>query len=331
MRSSLRTLAGVMGCGLLALSLGVATARAEFPERPITIVVPFPPGGMADLTARPLASAMEKKLGHPVVILNKPGASGAVGIQTAAHAKPDGYTLMVTLVSYSIIPEVDTLFNRKPVYTTDQFRPLALVAADPPVLVVSASSPWKTIQELIADAKAHPNTITYSHSGLYGPAHVPMNMFLKAAGIQMRELPAVGGGPAMTLVLGNNASMWAAPVSMSVPHVQSGKLRVLASWGKTRHPAFPDAPTLKELGYDVEFYVWSGLFAPKGVPDKTIDIIRKAVDDGVKSPAFKTAMENLRIPESYRDEAGFRAFLKEDSAMLAKAVRAIGKVDAAPK
>jgi tripartite-type tricarboxylate transporter receptor subunit TctC len=301
-----------------------ALAQETFPSRPVTLVVPFPPGGMADLSARPLGLALEKQLGQPVVVLNRPGASGATGIQYAAGQKPDGYTLMVTLVSFSTIPEVDAIFGRQPAYTRDQFEPIALLVADPPVLAVNASSPWKTLQELVDDAKAKPGTILYSHSGLYGPSHLPMEMFLHAAGIRMRQVPAVGGGPAMTMVLGGNAAMWASPPGMAVPHVEAGKLRVLAAWGAKRHPAFPDVPTLKELGYDVENYVWSGVFAPKGMPGPVMATLQKAIAAAVKAPEFVTAMEKIRVPIAYLDATEFKAFIDQDAKMLTEAIHKIG-------
>lgn len=315
------TICVLIGCVLFPLA---AFAQEAFPSRPITLVVPFPPGGMADLSARPLAVALEKQLKQPVVVLNRPGAAGATGIQYAATQKPDGYTLMVTLVSFSTIPEVDAIFGRKPAYTRDQFEPIALLAADPPVLAVAASTPWKTLKELVDDAKAKPGTILYSHSGLYGPSHLPMEMFLHAAGIKMRQVPAVGGGPAMTMVLGGNAHMWASPPGMAVPHVEAGKLRILASWGAKRHPAFPNVPTLKELGYDVENYVWSGMFAPKGVPAPIMATVRKAVAEAVKAPEFTTAMEKIRVPIAYLDAPEFNTFIEKDAKMLTEAIRKIG-------
>lgn len=304
-----------------------ASAQESFPTRPISIVVPFPPGGMADLSARPLAAAMEQVLKQPVVILNKPGASGAVGIQNTAHSKPDGHTVMVTLVSFSTIPEVDEMFGRKPAYSRDQFVPIALIAADPPVLVVGAGAPWKSVKELVEDARKRPGEIAFSHSGLYGPSHVPMEMFLHAAGIRMRQVPAVGGGPAMTLVLGGNAAMWSSPPAMAVPHVQSQKLQVLANWGVKRNPAFPDAPTLKELGYDVEFYVWSGMFAPKGVPQPIVTRLRDAVREAVGFPEFKAAMAKMQTPIAYLDAPEFVKFLEKDTRMLSTAIKRIGKVE----
>lgn len=302
-------------------------AQEAYPARPISIIVPFPPGGMADLSARPLAGAMEQVLKQPVVVINKPGASGAVGIQATAASKPDGYTIMVTLVSFLTIPEVDEMFGRKPAYSRDQFVPIALLAADPPVLAVGAGTPWKSVKELVEDAKRRPGEIVYSHSGLYGPSHVPMEMFTHAAGIKLRPLPAVGGGPAMTLVLGGNAGMWASPPAMAAAHVEAQKLRVLASWGAKRHPAFSDVPTLKELGYDVEFYVWSGVFAPKGVPGPVVTTLRNAVRQAVTFPEFKTAMEKVRTPIAYRDAPEFQKFLEDDLARLSQAIKKIGRIE----
>ena len=215
-----------LACCLIA-SLA-AHAQESFPNRPISIIVPFPPGGMADLSARPLASAMEQVLKQPVVAMNRPGASGAVGIQAAANAKPDGYTIMVTLVSFTTIPEVDEMFGRKPAYSRDQFAPIALLAADPPVLAVGAGTPWKSLKELVDDAKTSRRNRLFAFGLLHGPSHVPMEIFIHAAGIKLRPVPAVGGGPAMTLVLGGNAGMWSSPPAMAVPHVQSQKLRVRA-------------------------------------------------------------------------------------------------------
>jgi tripartite-type tricarboxylate transporter receptor subunit TctC len=316
---------------LVASFAAPAAAQDKWPSRAVTLLVPFPPGGMADQTARPLAQAMEKQLKQPVVVLNRPGASGAVGIQAAGAAKPDGYTILVTLVSFTTIPQVDAMFGRTPAYSVDQFEPIALLAADPPVLAVSESTPWKGVKELVDDAKSRPGQITYSHSGLYGPSHLPMEIFLNAAGIKMRQVPAVGGGPAMTMVLGGNAGMWASPPSMAAPHVKSHKLRVLAGWGSKRHPAFPDTPTLKELGYDVEFYVWSGVFVPKETPAALQKEIRDAIREAVASQDFQNALKNLQIPVDYRDSDDFKKFIAADSKMLDSAIKKIGKVEAEKK
>ena len=153
-----------------------------------------------------------------------------------------------------------------------------------------------------------------------------MEMFLNAAGIKMRGLPAVGGGPTMALVLGGSAAMWASPPAMAVSQVTAKKLRPLASFGAKRHPGFPQVPTLKELGYDVEYYVWSGSFAPAGTPEPIMRTLRDTIRRAVASKEFKTAMEKLRSPEAYLDTPQFSQFLKQDAARLEQAIQKIGKV-----
>jgi tripartite-type tricarboxylate transporter receptor subunit TctC len=312
---------------LLALLPATGVAQEAYPSKPVNMIVPFPPGGQADLSARPLAQALSQILKQPVVVINRPGASGAIGNRAVAGATPDGHTILVSLVSIVTIPVVDELFGRKPAYSMDQFVPLALLAADPPVLVVGADTPWKTANELIADARKHPDDLVYSHSGLYGPSHLPMEMLLQSAGAKMRGLPAVGGGPTMMLVLGGSAAMWASPPAMAVPQVAAKKLRALASFGAQRHPAFPDVPTLKELGHDVEYTVWSGVFAPAGTPQPVIATLREAIRKAVASVEFRTAMENMKSPVPYLDAPEFREFLTKDAARLRQAIARIGKVE----
>src|SRR6266511_2174647 len=255
---------------LIVLTLAAvvpAAAQEAFPTRSIMIVNPYPPGGQADLTGRPLAASMEKVIKQPVVITNKSGAAGAVGMQSVAVARPDGYTVVLTVPAISTIPEVDRLFARPPAFTRDQFTPIARINADPCILVVNAELPWRSVQELLEDAKRRPGEITYSSSGIYGASHVPTEMLLAAAGgLKMRHLPTTGGGPATTAVLGSHAQLWCSPPGVASPHVKSGKLRPLAITGAARHPYFPDVPTLKELGYDVEYYLWIGMFALKNTP-----------------------------------------------------------------
>lgn len=311
---------------LLLMLPALAAAQQPYPGKPISIIVPFPPGGQADLAARPLAAAMSQDLKQPVVIVNRPGAAGAIGHRAVATAPPDGYTLLVTLVSVSALPIVDELFGRQPSYSMDQLAPLALLVADPPVLVVGAGQPWKSLRELVEDAKRRPEDIVYSHSGLYGPSHLPMEMFLNAAGIKMRGLPAVGGGPTMALVLGGSAAMWSSPPAMAVPQVAANKMRPLVTFGAKRHPAFAEVPTLRELGYDIEYYVWAGMFAPSGTPEPVMRALRNAIRKGVASPEFTTAMERMKSPPAYLDAPEFAAFLSKDAARLRQAIQKIGKL-----
>ena len=317
-----------MAFTILLTGLAGATAADEpFPTRPITIVNPFPPGGQADLSGRPLAAALEKVLKQPVVITNKPGASGGVGMQSVAVAKPDGYTITITVPAISTIPEVDKLFGRTPTITREQFTPIARINADPCVIAVNAERPWKTLKELLDDARRRPGQITFSSSGIYGASHVPMEMLLQAAGgLKMRHLPTTGGGPATTAVLGGHADLWCSTTGPAAPHVKSGKFRALAVTSAARHAHF-DAPTLKELGYDVEYYLWIGLFAPRATPAPVVKALREAVRQAVEDPGFKSALEKIQSPLAYLDADEFRAWWDADAARLAEVIKRIGRVE----
>jgi tripartite-type tricarboxylate transporter receptor subunit TctC len=313
---------------LLLLGPAPAPADEPFPTRAVTIVNPFPPGGLADLTGRPLAAAMEKVLKQPVVITNKAGAAGAVGMQSVAVARPDGYTVLITVPAISTLPEVDRLFGRTPSFTSDQLAPLALINADPTIIVVNPSQPWKTVQELLDDARRRPNEIVFSSSGIYGASHVPMEMLLQAAGgLRMRHLPTTGGGPATTAVLGNHAHLWCSPPGVAAAHIKSGKLRPLAVTGATRHPYFPDVPTLRELRYDVEYYLWIGLFTPRNTPASAVKVLREAVRQAVEDPAFQSAMEKIQVPIAYKDADDFKTWFDADAARLAAVIKKIGRLE----
>jgi tripartite-type tricarboxylate transporter receptor subunit TctC len=317
----------VAGALALLLPTGVPAADEPYPTRPIQIIVPFPPGGVADLVARPFAAAMEKHLKQPVVVVNKTGAGGAVGMQAAAVSKPDGYTLMVALSSISVMPEVDALFGRPSTYKLKDFAPIGLLTADPTILVVRKESPWKSVAEFVADAKKRPNEIKYSSSGVYGTMHVAMEMFAHSAGIKLRHIPTGGGGPAVTSLLGGHVDSLSGGPNVSIPHLKAGTLRVLANWGNKRLAALPDTPTMQELGYkDVEFLIWSGFFAPVATPPAAIKILREATAKAVQAPEFKSAMEKMDTPIYYLDAPEFQKFWDADAERLVKAVRNIGKV-----
>jgi len=309
---------------LLPLASGAA-AQEPYPTRPVTIVAPYPPGGAADLTARPFAPALERALQQPVVVLNKPGAGGAVGTQSVAVAKPDGYTIMLTVFSISTIPEAERLAGRTPPFTRDQFVPVARLNADPTLLMVRPDAPWKSVKELSDDARKRPNEIIYASAGPNTVAHLAMEAFMQAAGIQLRHLPTTGGGPAMTAVLGGHAAVATLSTGAVSAQMKAGKVRVLASSGGKRLAAFPDIPTMKELGYDAEVYLWTGLFVRKEVPAHVLKILRDATRKAVQDPEFVAASEKMQMPPAYLDAAEFKAWWDKDSEMLAAVIRRMGK------
>jgi tripartite-type tricarboxylate transporter receptor subunit TctC len=310
-----------------ALATRSAIAQEAYPARPVTFINPVPPGGAVDVVARPLAAVIEPILKQPVVIETKAGAAGQVGAQFAANAKPDGYILLMHIVSISGFAEVDKLFGRPVKFTRDDFIPIARFIADPMVLVVNDKQPYKTLKEFVDDAKKRPNELIFSSSGLYGALHLPTALFMRAAGIQMRHLPTAGGGPALTAILGNNSQVLVSSIAASNAQMKAGKLRPLACFGAQRAPVLPDVPTMKELGYDVEFYLWVGMFAPKGTPAPVITTLREASRKAAADDKFKQAMTNLGQDVAYLDQAEFKAFWDADAKRVEDAVRSIGKVE----
>lgn len=318
----------LIAASVLAVTAGPAMAQEAFPSRPITMIVPFPPGGVADITGRPTAAALEKVLRQPVAVTNRPGAGGAVGNAAVANAKPDGYTILMALSSISVIPAADELFNRKPAYSLDQFAPIALISADPTILVVHPSMPVKSLKELVALARSKPGQMSFSSSGVYGALHMPMEMFLYAAKLKMRHVPTTGGGPAITALLGGHVELTAGGPAAISSHVKAGKLRPIVSWGGKRHEAYPEVPTFKELGYkDVEYYIWAGMFAPKGTPEPAMKVLRDAVRKVVDDADFKSTMAKVNSPIQYMDAPEFGKYWEADAKRLAALVKIVGKVD----
>ncbi|HXX26361.1 MAG TPA: tripartite tricarboxylate transporter substrate binding protein [Pseudolabrys sp.] len=316
----------VIGTAALAAA-GPAIAEDAFPSHAITIVNAFPPGGINDIVTRPLASLMEPILKQPVVIETKAGAAGQVGAQYAATAKPDGYTLLSHNTGISGYAEVDKLFGRPVKTSRADFIPLARVVADPVVLLVNDQQPYKTLKEFIDDVKKRPDTIVFSSGGLYGATHLPFAMLDKAAGgLRVRHLPTNGGGPAITAILGNNAQCTTQSVSATLPHIKSGKLRPLASFGGKRSKELPDVPTLKELSYDVEYYLWVGIFAPKATPQPVVLKLRQTITQAANSDQFKSTLANLGQDLAYLDGPDFQKFWDVDGQRTDDAVRAIGRV-----
>lgn len=305
----------------------LAHGQDAYPTHPVTMIVPFPPGGVADLTARAVAPVMEKALRQPIVAVNRTGAGGEVGYEAVAKAKPDGYTILMALSSVTIAPESHRLFDRQPKYEMKQLAPIALLSADPTVLVVRAESPYRSVKDFIDAAKANPAKINYSSSGVYGTLHVAMEMLAHAANVKLWHVPYQGAGPAITALLGGQVEALASGPSAIVTHIKSGKFRALGSWGAKRLAALPDVPTFRELGYDVEFYIWAGMFAPAGTPDTVMKVLRDAARQAANDPDFKATMDKLATPIAYLDAPEFSSFVERDAKMLAAALKRIGRIE----
>ena len=291
------------------------------------MVVPFPPGGLADAVARPVAEAMSRELKQSVVVENKAGAGGGIGMAHVAKAKPDGYTILMALSSYTVLPEADKLLGRPPMYTLGELKPIARFTADPTVFAVRADAPWKTIQEFIADAKKNPGKFTYGSSGNYGTMHVPMEMFAGAAGIKMVHVPYTGAGPAIVGLLGGQVDALSTGPATVAQHVKAGKVRVLAHWGDARLASLPDVPTLKELGVPIDYAQWSGLFVPAGTPEPVVVRLREAAKAAANDERVRQVMTTAGSPILYLDAPEFQRYVDADAAKMADVVKRIGKVE----
>lgn len=312
----------------LAFALVSTAALAQdYPARAINLIVPNPPGGMNQIHAQPLGAVIEKLYKQPAPVLNKPGGTAAAGTAFVANQPPDGYNVLVTTPNLYLATEKDKLFGIQSPYTLDQIVPVALMSADPLAFCVQSENPVKTVKELVAAAKAKQGTMSFSSSGPYGITHVPTAMFLDAAGIKMRHVPTTGGGPALIQLLGGHVDIHAGGLAAVFPHLKSGKLRPLGLTDVKRSPSLPDVPTMKEVGYDVEAYLWVGLFTAAGVPEATMtklrDVIRKAVAD----PLFRDAMTKSQVAIDYRDAPEFKKFFDADYKRMAVAVKAIGRLE----
>jgi tripartite-type tricarboxylate transporter receptor subunit TctC len=313
---------------LLVFALfSVAAGAQDYPSKPITMIVPFPPGGVAELVGRPLAGIMEKSLRQPIVLINRPGAGGAVGMASVAKAAGDGYTLLMGLSSISIFPVSDRINGKEPAYELKEFAPIALITADPTVLVVRTDGPYKTLKDFVDAAKANPGKINYSSSGVYGTLHVSMEIFANAAGIKLFHVPYQGGGPAVTALLGGQVEALASGPAPAIGQIRAGKMRALASWSSERLALLPEIPTFKELGYDAEFYIWTGVFAPATTPAPIVMKLREAVRAAATSAEFKAAMEKVSTPVSYLDAPEFQKYWDRDAARLKVALEKIGRVE----
>jgi tripartite-type tricarboxylate transporter receptor subunit TctC len=309
-----------------ALAAGSAFGQGSYPSHAVTIVNAFPPGGANGAATRPIAAALEAIFKQPVVVETKAGAAGQVGAQVVASAQPDGYTLLSHNTGLAGYAEVDKLFGREPKTTRADFIPLARLIADPVVLVVNEKQPWKTLKEFVDDAKKRPDAILFSSGGLYGASHLPMAMLQKAAGgLKLRHLPTNGGGPAITALLGNNVQASTQSVTATLSHIKAGKLRPLVLFGGQRSKALPDVPTMKELGYDVEYYLWVGLFAPKGTPDPVVKTLIGALDKASKSEVFTSAIEKMGQEPAYLSGDAFAKFWEVDAKAVDETVRSIGR------
>ena len=290
MQPRFRTPGWVFLGGLIILALCAGSAGAtekDYPNKMITLINPYAPGGGIDFAYRGIVDILPEYLGQKIVVSHKPGAVGSIGTAAAAKAKPDGYTLLAGSTSHvNLVPA-----TRKVPYTPADFVSVGTFAKAISVLSVEKDAPWKTLAEFVADAKKNPGKYKFSTIGLMSAHHFCTELFMRAAGIQMVHIPYNSDTLAITATLGGHSHVCQTTVQPTLPHLQSGALRALAVSDVTRYPYLPDVPTFKELGYNVEMIIWFGMLAPKGTPKEVIDRLyaaqKKAFDENKLQPIIE--------------------------------------------
>jgi len=308
-------------------STASALAQEPYPNKPITMVVPFPPGGVADTVGRPVAEAMGKHLNQTVVVVNRGGAGGGIGMAQVAKAAPDGYTVLMALSSVVVLPEADKILNRAPMFELNQLLPIARITADPTVLVVRADSPWKTYADFIAHAKANPSRISFGSSGNYGTMHVPMEQLKSATSTFMLHVPYTGAGPALLGLLSGQIDAVASGPASVAGQIKAGKMRALAHWGEGRLALLPDVPSFKELGVQITYSQWSGIFVPAGTPPDVVAKLREAARAATRDERTIQVMTTAGTSFQFQDAPEFDRFVKDDASTMLKVVKQIGRVN----
>ena len=300
-----RRLILLAGAGASILAAAPLRAMASgYPERPITFICPWPVGGTADQTMRALCVAAARSLGQSVVVENRAGAAGMLGLKALASAKPDGYTV-------GQIPISVTRFSQLGSVAIDPLKDLTYLARTSGQtfgIAVPAGAPWKSLADLVAAAKASPGKLTYASSGVGGATHVGMEEFALAAGIQLNHIPFKGGAEALQAVLGGHVEVLVDSSSWA-PHVQAGKLRLLATWGDKRTTAFKDVPTLRDAGYNVVVDAPNGVGAPRGLDPAVATRLREAFRAATASPEFSAACERIDAPVMYLDGPEYQKYV----------------------
>jgi len=272
------------GCAALWIGAPVM-ADTAYPNRPITLLIPYPPGGSADMLGRPLSVSLQAKLGQPVVLEYKPGAGGSIATAQLARSQPDGYTVLMVLAAHAINP---SLYKSLPYDTRKDFAPVSLAATLPLLVTAPLSTPANTIPELIDYAKQHPGKLTYASAGPGNTSHLAVEMFKTATGTDMLHVPYKGSGPAVVALMAGEVSLMFDSISTSMPQVKAGKLKALAVTGEQRSPVLPNVPTVQESGVP-GFVVngWYGILAPAGTPPAVVNKLSQAIAQSLQEPAVR--------------------------------------------
>ncbi|KAI3593697.1 BUG/TctC family periplasmic protein [Cupriavidus sp. U2] len=306
-----RTIARRAGVLLAAAFVTVHPAWAAYPEQPVTIIVPYPPGGPADLVARPLGAALQKRLGTPVLLEYKPGAGGQIALRYVQRARNDGYTLVLALAAYAIGPLVSQSAGYDPI---KDFQPVSLVAKQPLVLYVGPNSRFHSVADLIQRAKSNPERVTVASSGYGNTSHLAIELLSQAAGIRVMHVPYHGGVPSVAAAMSGDVDAVFAGAD-SLRYVSSGKLRALAVAADVRLPIAPETPTFVEAGVRNMFVTgWYGVLAPKGTPGDRIETLDLAIRQALSELTLNEMLAGYGFKVLHAGPADFQMFIEQELA-----------------
>ena len=303
------TLSRRTACAAIAASLGHASpARAaDYPTRPVELVVPSSAGGGTDIVARAFADVARKYFPQPIIVLNRPGASGAIGMGEVLNARPDGYKIGMLIVELSILQLINQVR-----FGTDDFRLIARLNGDPAALLVPVGAPWNTMQDFLAEARRRPGQVTVGNSGIGSIWHVGAAALEEKTGTQFLHVPYQGSAPGLLALIGGHVSSMVVSPGEATAHVQGGKLKILAVMAERRETGFPDAPTLKEQGIDLSLGNWRALAMPKATPQPVVDAVADLTRKIAADPAFREAIGRSNLGFTYAEPAEFEAALRDE-------------------
>jgi tripartite-type tricarboxylate transporter receptor subunit TctC len=301
-------------------------AAADFPNRPITIICPMSPGGLVDLQVRAFAMAAEKYLGQPVVVINKAGAAGMVGSLAGAQAAPDGYTLTGSFTGITCVIESEIVEGRKPSLTRHDFIPIGSFTMTPGVVIVAYDHPWKSMADLVRDCKANPNQYKYGSAGINGAIHIAVEVILTAAGgLKVRHIPYKGSADSMSAVLGRHVDFTISNALTTRQLMDGKKLRPLGLQASQRARLLPEIPTLRELGIDSGFNVWSGLLVPKKTPDDVVKKLREVAEKVSKDKQFVDVIEKAGDEINFKNGEELAKYWDYESEFIARTLQRLAK------
>jgi len=305
---------------LILTTVSPTSSAEEYPTKPITVIIPYDPGGGADVNLRPLIAVSPAYLKQPLVTVFKPGASAVIGVAQLAKAKPDGYTL-------GVISTTPVLIKPNTVecpYTLEDIQPICQVAYMPTFIFVRKDAPWKNLKEYIEDARRRPNEIKNAVGTVGGTYQIAMERLQRTCGIKLKMVPFQGGGPGATSLLGGHTDSMADAYELFTAHINAGTIRALAVMSEERDPRLPDVPTLKELGYNIEASVFYGIAGPRGIPEPILAKLEVAFKQMTEDPSYKAMIKKMEFAVFFRNRVEFAKYLIEENKIMLDFLKKMG-------